>query len=77
MTKNKYGRISNLKELETAQKNVKRKLRWKEREIEDRLYGLRDDYSAQNLFGMTMRSTHTDVPLLRAVRLLKKKISAL
>ena len=74
--KNKYGTISNLEELEAAQKQLKKKLLWKEREVEKRFNGLRDDYSTPRLFAMTMRTARADVPLLRAIRFLKKKLSS-
>lgn len=77
MTKSKYSQISNLNELETAQKRLKKKLRRKEQKIGDRIYGLRDDYSALHLFGMTMRSAHADGLLLKGIRFLKKNISKL
>lgn len=74
--KNKYGTISNLEEMEAAQKQLKKKLLRKEREVEKRFNGLRDDYSTPRLFAMTMRTARADVPLLRAIRFLKKKLSS-
>lgn len=76
-TKNKFCHISNLAELDAAQKQLKRRLRRKRSEVEDRIYGLRDDYAAPRLFGMTMRTAHAAVPALKAVRFLKKKIASL
>ena len=77
MMMNKYSHITNLDELEAVQKNLKKKLRKKERQVEKQIKGLRDDYSAPNLFGMTMRTAHADIPLLQGIRFLKKKISSL
>ena len=75
--KNKYSHISSLNELEAAQRQLKKKFRRKEHEVRQQVYGLRDDYSAPHLFGMTMRSAQVDAPLLQAIRFLKKKIASL
>lgn len=77
MMKNNYSHISNLHELEAAQKQLKKKLRRKQYEVEARFFGLRDDYSTPRLFGMTMRSARADIQLLQVIRFLKKKIKAL
>ena len=76
-TKNKYAHITTLDELEAAQKHLKKRIRRKRDEVEYRIFGLRDDYSAPHLFGMTMRATRTDGMFLQAIRFLKKKIADL
>lgn len=73
----KYSQISNLAELEAAQKQLRHKLSRKEKEVTDRLYGLRDDYAPANLLGMTLRTTEADKPLLQLVRFLRRKIAGL
>ena len=74
---NKYSQISNLEELEAAHKRLKQRISRKEKEVSHRLNGLKDDYSASNLLGMTLRSTETDRPILQLVRFLRKKIADL
>lgn len=74
---NKYSKISSLAELEAAQKQLRRKLSRKEKEVTDRFYGLRDDYAPVNLLGMTLRTTETDKPLLQLIRYLRRKIASL
>lgn len=75
--KSKYSQITNLQELEAAQKQLRRKISHKEKEVTERLYGLRDDYAPANLLGMTLRTTETDKPLLQLIRFLRKKIASL
>ena len=74
---NKYNQIQNLDQLEAAQKQLSRKLHRKQSDVVRRFYGLKDDYSPSNLFGMTVRTTGADAPLIQAIRTLRKFIAKL
>lgn len=73
----KYGNITNLDELEAAQKRLRKQITRKRKELSGRFDGLQQDYSPTNLFGMTVRTTGADAPLLNAIRYLRKKIARL
>ena len=72
---NKYDKINTLAELDAAEKKLRRRIRSKEKELFGRLDHLQEDYSPTNLFGMTVRTTGADAPLLEAVRWLRQKLS--
>lgn len=74
---NKYGKITNLAELDAAEKKLRHRIRNKEKELSGRFDHLQQDYSPTNLFGMTVRTTGADAPLLEAVRWLRKKLGRL
>lgn len=74
---NKYRDITNLAELEAAERKLRLKLSRKEEALVRQLYGLRDNYSPSNLLGMTARESRMDTPILQAIRFLKKKIASL
>jgi hypothetical protein len=50
----KFSEISSLDELEEARRDLSRRIRRKGIEVKDRVYLLKDDYSAVNLFGMAL-----------------------
>ena len=73
----KYSHISNLAELEAAQKRLRRQIDRKGKELSGQLNNLQQDYSPANLLGMTARTTGSDVPILQLIRYLRKKIASL
>ena len=75
--KPKYSQITNLQELEAAQRQLRRKIERKGKELSGRFENLQQDYYPANLLGMTARTTGSDVPILQVIRYLKKKIASL
>ena len=58
--KPKYSQITNLQELEAAQRQLRRKIERKGKELSGRFENLQQDYSPANLLGMTARTTGSD-----------------
>jgi len=77
----KYSNIKNLQELDDAQREVHKKLREKEKELNRRYDTVRNSFTPVNLFASGLRSASKKRPydqyLLNLIRRIREKVSGM